>query len=124
MLTILAILLNITIDQAIGALGHGKSGIDGLMAVDKVFLRSLFRRIVIPEAREGENRFVAATVKDGEETSLAKQCADACSNPSRVNGVQSNKKYNKREESRVIRKRTYYKNKRQCTMQRIKSCSC
>ena len=68
--------------------------------------------IVIPEAQEGPNRFDAATVKGGEESSLASKCAIACSAPSRINGVKSNKKNNKREEARIIKSRTYYKSKR------------
>jgi len=112
MLTILAMQLGIVIDRAIGAPGHGKSDIDGLMAVDKVFLRSLFRMILIPEAREGEKRFNAATMKDGKETSLATQCVKVCSDPSRVNGVKSNNKHSKREEARVIKLRKYYESTR------------
>ena len=112
MLTMLAVSFHIVIDRAIGAPGHGKSEIDGLMAVDKVFLRSLFRTIIIPEAREGANRFSAATVVEGKETSLATQCVLACRNPTRINGVKSHRKYKKRDELRVIKKRSYYESKR------------
>jgi len=112
MLTVLAKYLDIIIDQAIGAPGHGKSEIDGLMAVDKVFLRSLFRMIIIPEEKEETNRFSAATVKEGKETSLASQCALACCDLKRVNGVKSNKKYSKREDSNIFKSRTYYESKR------------
>ena len=112
MLSVLALHFGIVIDRAIGAPGHGKSEIDGLMAVDKTYLRSFFRRIVIPESREGDNRFIAATVKDGNEFSLATKCVEACKKACRVNGMISDKKYNKREESKVIKKRFYHESRR------------
>jgi len=112
MLSVLALHFGIVIDRSIGAPGHGKSEIDGLMAVDKTYLRSLFRCIVIPESQEGDNRFIAATVKDGNEFSLATKCAEACSKPCRIDGMTSDKKYNKKEESKVFKKRFYHESRR------------
>ena len=112
MLTMLATSLGIIIDRAIGAPGHGKSEIDRLMAIDKVFFRALFQIIVIPEAQEGANQFEAASIKEGKETSLASKCALACSASDQTNGVKSNNKYSKQEKSRIIKSWTYHESRR------------
>ena len=55
LLSMLAVKHNITIDRAVGAPGHGKDLIDGLNAVDKMYLKALMMRTsVAGEAEEDE----------------------------------------------------------------------
>ena len=49
LLSVVAHALNINIDRAIGAPGHGKDVVDGLNAVDKSYLTNLMNIIQIPE---------------------------------------------------------------------------
>ena len=88
LLSMLAVMFDITIDRAIGAPGHGKDIVDALNATDKVYLRHKMCMIGTPEANDGSARMAAHAMVEGKPNCLATECARLCSLPERV-GVSS-----------------------------------
>ena len=92
----------------------GKGIVDGVNGVDKKILilysaRELEKaqKMADEEERDGK-RFAGQSIdKDGKEYSLASECAILLAK-NREKGVKSNRKHNKREDNRSIRKRKWW----------------
>jgi hypothetical protein len=106
--TLLATTHGVIIDRAVGAPGHGKDEVDGLNAVDKRFIVEKMALIVTPEANESSNRMHAEARVDGASRSIATEAARMCRDASRAEGVKSEGKYRKREETATMKKRVYH----------------
>jgi hypothetical protein len=92
--------LQITIDRAIGAPGHGKDVVDGLNATDKQFIQGKMCMIGTPESADSEKRMVAHSMAGN---ARAEKCVRLCSEEGRAEGVKSEKKYQKREEQATVK---------------------
>ena len=109
LLSMLAVMFDITIDRAIGAPGHGKDIVDALNATDKVYLRHKMCMIGTPEANDGSARMAAHAMVEGKPNCLATECARLCSLPERVGGVKSEGgKRAKREAAAKVTRRVYH----------------
>jgi hypothetical protein len=106
--TLLATTHGIVIDRAVGAPGHGKDEVDGLNAVDKRFINEKMALIITPEENESSNRMHAAARVDDASMSIAAEAARMCRHENRAEGVKSEGKYRKREESSSMKKRIYH----------------
>jgi hypothetical protein len=113
LLSLLAVLNNVTIDRAIGAPGHGKDVVDGLNATDKRYLKQKMSMISTPEENDSNNRMSACSMVEEEGKSLAEEWARLCLGTSCVAGVKSNAKYAKREASAALKMRNYHVQKRE-----------
>ena len=108
LLSALAHALNIAIDRAIGAPGHGKDVVDGLNAVDKNYLKTLMSQIQVPGADNLHNAFAAHVCTDQGMQSLAAECKRLLSLPERVNGVVGDAKSRKREQKQKWVQQEYH----------------
>jgi hypothetical protein len=110
LLSYLAHVYDITIDRAIGAPSHGKDVVDGLNAMDKQFLKWLFRAIAEAGSNEDKNeRKIAAHSMTNEGVfSLAEHAAKKLGSESRALGIKGNRKNRKREQNAKMKKRTYH----------------
>jgi hypothetical protein len=108
LLSLLVVLNNVIIDWAVGAPGHGKDVVDGLNATDKRYLKQKINMVSTPEENDSNNRMSACSMVEEEGKSLAKECAQLCSDTSRVAGVKSDAKYAKREASAALKIRNYH----------------
>ena len=93
LLSVIAVAYGSTIDQAVGAPGHGKDKVDGLNATDKRFLKELMAQTQTPEEDERDIIMSDAAMIEGNSTSIAEQCVWLCSAQSRTQGVKSDSKY-------------------------------
>jgi hypothetical protein len=86
----------ITIDQAIGAPGHGKDVVEGLNAINKRYLSGNMCLIGATELNDSDKLMQAHAMINGTESkSLAEECKRLCEAKERVSGVKSHRKYNK-----------------------------
>ena len=109
LLSVLASKFNIIIDRVVGAPYHGKIKIDGLNAVDKIFLRKKMCMIGTPECSHESTRMNAHAMVGKCELSFAAECLRLCSDKSRLSGVKSggNKRL-KRENETKMKNRFYH----------------
>ena len=112
LLSVVATEFNITIDRAIGAPGHGKDLVDGLNAMDKIYLRHKMCMIGTPEANDAAARMRAhaMVLEHGGTThkmSLAGEAKRLLSDPLRAHGVkcESDKK---RQANAKMQERVYH----------------
>ena len=109
LLSVLATTWGITIDRAIGAPGHGKDLVDGLNAVDKVYLRKKMCLVGTPEAKDAACRMAAHSMVGDAKASLAEESARLCRDPAREGGVKSEGgKRQKRDDAAKMKKRHYH----------------
>ena len=110
--SVLSATYQITIDQMIGAPGHGKDIVDGINAVDKKYIRIKMCQISTPEASESEKLMKPHAIVDGEDGkafySFAAEAKRLCEMPDRIEGTKSYKKSNKREQNAPLKRREYY----------------
>jgi hypothetical protein len=94
LLTVLAVVYQITINRAIGATDHGKDEVDGLNATDKRFLKEKMAQIQAPEADQRESRMSAAAMIERDFSLIAEEPARLCTSSvqSRAEGVKSETK--------------------------------
>jgi len=85
---VLAVSFDVVIDRAISAPGHGKDVVDGLNAMDKIYLRQKMCMIGTPEANDGEKRMAAHAMVEDAKASLAAEAKRLLSDPARKHGVQ------------------------------------
>jgi hypothetical protein len=107
LLSMLATEFNITINQSVGAPGHGKDLVDGLNACDKQYLKKMMMRITLPgteESTAGEGKkIIPYSVREREFASIVEEAARLCS-LDRSKGAKGDKKHKKREEAAALKK--------------------
>jgi hypothetical protein len=108
LLSLIAVTYRIVYDRAIGAPGHGKDEVDGLNAVDKRFIAEKMRLVTTPEANENSKRIAPEAMVEGLSKSIAAEAARLCSDTTRIEGVKSEGKYQKREKGAAMKKRHYH----------------
>jgi hypothetical protein len=108
LLSMLAVKYKIVIDRAICAPGHGKDLIDGLNAVDKMYLKELMMRTSQAGETEEDRKIKSHSVEEGAAISVAEEAARLCRIDARSEGAKSDRKYQKREEASTVKKRHYH----------------
>ena len=108
LLTMLSVKHNITIDRAVAAPGHGKDLIDGLNAVDKMYLKELMMRTSVAGEAEEDRKIKSHSVEEGAAISIAEEAARLCQIDACTEGAKSHRKYQKREEASTVKKRHYH----------------
>jgi hypothetical protein len=108
LLSLIAVTYHVVYDRAIGAPGHGKDEVDGLNAVDKRFIAEKMSLVMTPEANESCKRIASEAMVEGVSKSIAEEAARLCSDMTRMEGVKSEGKYQKREASAAMKKRHYH----------------
>jgi hypothetical protein len=108
LLSLIAVTYRIAYDRAIGAPGHGKDEVDGLNAVDKRYITEKMSLVVTPEANESSKRVAPEAMVEGVSKSIAAEAARLCSDITRIKGVKSKGKYQKRETNAAMKKRYYH----------------
>jgi hypothetical protein len=119
LLSMLATEFNITINQLVGAPGHGKDLVDGLNACDKQYLKKMMMRITLPGNKQSaaeEKTIIPYSVKERKFASIAKEAARLCS-LDRFEGAKGDKKNNKREEAAVMKKQINHVRTREDVLQ-------
>jgi hypothetical protein len=108
LLALLAVSYGIVVDWAIGAPGHGKCEVDGANAVDKRFIETKMCLIEAPDCEASSRRMSAHAMAGEALTSFAAECARICSTRERSEGVKSEMKSKKREDSSRMKARFYH----------------
>jgi hypothetical protein len=115
LLPLITVTYRIAYDRAIGAPGHGKDKVNGLNAVDKRYITEKMSLVVTPEANESSKRVAPEAMVEGVSKSIAAEAARLCSDITRIEGVKSKGKYQKRETNAAMKKRYYHVHEQDCT---------
>jgi hypothetical protein len=108
LLSMLSVKHNITIDRAVAAPGHGKDLIDGLNAVDKMYLKELMMRTSVAGEANEDRKIKSHSVEEGSAVSIAEEAARLCQIDARAEGAKSNRKHQKREQASTVKQRHYH----------------
>ncbi len=108
LLSMLSAKYNITIGRAVAAPGHGKDLIDGLNAVDKMYLKELMMRTSVAGEANEDRKIKSHSVEEGSAVSIAEEAARLCQIDARAEGAKSNRKHQKREQASTVKQRHYH----------------